>query len=167
MSDVTVSDALGNIRVVLGNIGTPQKPDYGLQVVGPGGQTTIIDGTSDMFKIIATGTATVAVPNVSGTNDTVVVLTALGSAFTTPPMAAFSMTDDVGSSLNQRGPGFYAQFNSAAPANDYMVTTVRSFVFLTGAPPNTVSVDLQGRATIAGLGSTAAHRYYILVEVGI
>jgi len=76
-------------RVTLGALG---GGDYGLKVVNSG-STVIIDGTSNMFKILATGTHSVALgvgPNVSGGD--AVTLTGLGTLSTTPAHLTFLAT---------------------------------------------------------------------------
>ena len=57
-----------NSRVQLGLLPTGS---YGLRVVAPGGTTVIIDGTSDIFKIGATGTLTINPGPANGSNITV------------------------------------------------------------------------------------------------
>jgi hypothetical protein len=57
--------------------------DGAIQVTNAG-STVIIDGTSNMFKIAATGTQTVAFPVADASNTVEVTLTALGT-YTVPP----------------------------------------------------------------------------------
>jgi hypothetical protein len=80
---IHVSDAAGVDRVQLGNI---SGGDYGLRVVSADGSTVIIDGTSDMYRILASGTVslTVASGDAGQVSDT--VLSGAG-AFSTVPIA--------------------------------------------------------------------------------
>jgi len=65
---IQVVDTRGAIRVYLGNI---PNGDYGLQVVSADGSTVIIDGTSNMFKIVASGSVSITqADNTSGVADT-------------------------------------------------------------------------------------------------
>lgn len=84
---VYVSDDIGlevtdgtSSRVQLGLL---PSGTYGLRVVSSDGVTVIVDGTSDMFKIVAVGTITSA--GTANTNTTAqVTLTALGALTVTP-----------------------------------------------------------------------------------
>jgi hypothetical protein len=53
---IRVRDEADVERVLLGRLAEEGKNNYGLKVVGPDGATVIIDGTSNMFKILASGT---------------------------------------------------------------------------------------------------------------
>lgn len=63
-----IKDLNGVIRVLLGAFG---NGDFGLQVTSSDGSTVIIDGTSNMFKILASGTVSITqADNTSGVSDT-------------------------------------------------------------------------------------------------
>lgn len=86
----------GNDRVIAGDIGGGV---YGLKVVATDGTTTIIDGTSNVFKIQASGSMSLTLPARTTTAvvnaQTEVTLTALGTQSTIPAHLSF-----VGPSLN-------------------------------------------------------------------
>jgi hypothetical protein len=95
---VHVTDEAGTDRVHIGRIGESVNAEgtitgeYGLRVVSSDGSTVIIDGTSDMYRIAATGTFTLVGPagssgNCVNTTMTVVVAT----DFTYPPHVEVSV----------------------------------------------------------------------------
>jgi hypothetical protein len=83
---VKVVDAAGNIRVYLGNI---PNGDYGLQVISSDGSTVIIDGTSDVFKILASGVFSDTNPGATNSHDNLQTLTGLGTFAATPAHLSF------------------------------------------------------------------------------
>src|SRR5438128_7085956 len=95
---VKVIDAAGNIRVYLGNI---PGGDYGLQVVSSDGATVIIDGTSDIFKIVATGTTSVTV-TANNYGFVEVTLSGLGNVTATPAFQGY-VTDANNDSSDKSG----------------------------------------------------------------
>lgn len=78
---VHVSDEAETDRVHLGKLA---DGNYGLQVTNPGG-TVIIDGTSNMFKIAATGFLSVAGCNGAAGYCVTTVTTDLATGLTTAP----------------------------------------------------------------------------------
>jgi hypothetical protein len=115
---IVVSDATGAERVLLGNVG---NGDYGLKVTSSDGSTVIIDGTSNMFKILVTGTMTVSAA-ANGQSTTTTTLTALGTFATTPSHhshVAFNNTDSAGkygvfSAFEEAGTTFAAATSGGA-----------------------------------------------------
>jgi len=83
---VVVDDAAGAERVRLGRL---SDGNYGLRVQNPAG-TVIIDGTSNMFRILASGTLTSG--SMADATDTTVetTLTGLGTFAAIPAFVAFS-----------------------------------------------------------------------------
>lgn len=91
-SALQISDSAGVIRVTLGSLG---NGDYGLKVISTDGTTVIIDGTSDVFKIAATGTLSKAVVNLDNSVTSSAALSGLGTYTTTPAHLAHTSLDNV------------------------------------------------------------------------
>jgi hypothetical protein len=127
------------------------------------GSTVIIDGTSNMFKIAATGTLSVAYPAAGNFAPTFVDLTALGD-MSAPPVIVCSTTDDNNAWGGARGPGYYP-----APdlATGHIKWFVDAFATLSSSPPSYPVVYLVAGSALVNPGTTAAMRYYVLKEAGI
>lgn len=147
-----------SVRVQLGNI---PSGDYGLRVVSADGSTVIIDGTSDMFRIAATGTLSVAMPAVDGSSSATVTVTALGSSYTTPPAYIASTTLDTGSLTMFRAVDHAMGVNSVSGAVVYIASTT---VYVVSGQ---VVVALNCLSPETALGTTGGCRYYILQQVAI
>jgi hypothetical protein len=166
-ANITVTDG-SVVRVVLGAIsgtvdaGTGEfTPDtYGLKVVSSDGSTVIIDGTSNMFKIAATGTLTRAFPAV-GTNAFSSVT--VSSGYSAMPAMLFSTALNDASLLNTRAVDFAPVIALATGVTQYYA---RAFANLASVPGG-VTVTLEAASATVNPGTTAATRYYILIEVGI
>lgn len=78
-----VTDGASTVRVFLGDISGGAGTDYGLKVISSDGTTVIIDGTSDMFRIAATGTLTISSGPAAGV--TVAANTLLATGLTYSP----------------------------------------------------------------------------------
>lgn len=161
MAAVTVEDANGVRRVTLGQIADGPPPDFGLKVVSSDGATTIIDGTSDMFKIAATGTITQGWPAAGNDSANSVTLTALGT-FAVLPAMLFSQVWDNANTSNQRRLDNWFANNLTTGA---LVYRTYSEVFLNGS--SQVVVAIHANSITLNPGGTAAGRYYVLIEVGI
>jgi hypothetical protein len=98
---ITVADQAGVTRVQLGQIGSSFGQNYGLKVVSSDGSTVIIDGTSDMFRIAATGTVGLNLPANTPDTPTDTTLPGLGT-FSTPPALMSANTSDTTSLLANR-----------------------------------------------------------------
>lgn len=117
-----------------------------------------------MFKIVATGTQSQAYPNAVNTSTTVsVTLTALGSAYTTPPaclwMGNFSAYAD-------RTGSFFAVV-LVLLGSSYWGTHQFTSV---GLSAGRVVMNLQVHSddvNAGALGYTGSTRYYVLQEAGI
>jgi hypothetical protein len=157
---LTVADAAGSTRVTLGMIGTVDAPSYGLRVVSSDGTTVIIDGSSNMFKIIATGTLTRAFVAATGSATASTTLTALGAGYSVPPACLWSVAyDNSGANLRTSG--------------EVIVTTAgvgsinwRALGYLSLSAGQVVA-NLQTDSTLINPGTTAAARFYVLQEAGI
>jgi hypothetical protein len=133
--------------------------DGGLTVTNAG-STVIIDGTSDMFKIVATGTQTVNYPNGTWSGTYVgVTLTALGAGYTSPP--ANHSNSLFNGDNGTHGDGMFGigasgmfghQYTSVAVVSGYLEARLHAY-----------SDSFNWGAN----GGVASSRYYILKEAGI
>lgn len=132
----------------------------GVSVQSSDGATTIIDGTTDVFKIAATGTLSKAFAAGANTSvSTSVTLTALGNGFSTPPAL---LANSYGSWSAERSPG--DSWLVVATSDIWGGDTTTTISLSSGQ----VVVKLYADAWGAGLGgNTAFCRYYVLIEIGI
>ena len=151
---ISVADGNGITRVTLGKISPDPDPDYGLQVIGPGGQTTIIDDTSDVFKIVATGTMTATAPPNTLAVSTVLTLPGLGIQ-TITPMCLFTYAIDVNTNAQGRsaGGGFQSGYASGSGECQISGGFVQLILLLQNADP--------------AQSHTVYARYYVLFEAGM
>lgn len=157
---ITAETADGTIRAVLGQIGTPALPDYGLKVVSPGSINTIIDGVSDVFKVAATGTLSVNWPPGANSSATVsVTLTALGSGFSKPPAL---LSNSYGSFGTERYAGFFPVVIPGS--NVWGADSQVTIKLVGGVPVVTLYADNYGASMSA---YTAFCRFWVLIEVGV
>ena len=157
-SAITVKDALANERVRLGAL---VGGDYGLRVTSADGATVIIDGTSNMFKIVATGTQTVAFPAAGNGASAETTLSGLGS-YATPPQCLYTTADDTSVTLKR---GIDADM-AVVLASGHMDWRASSYVKLSASPGNVVIV-LDVASMLASPGGSASQRYYVLAETAI
>jgi hypothetical protein len=159
MPDVTVEDANGVTRVTLGMIGTTQSPDYGLKVRAPDGSTTIIDGTSDMFRIVATGTLSTSGAG-TGTAQAAVTLTT--GISTIPTALIWTEFLDTGTSQNAGEQSSTMVINLTSGAIAFLY---EGWAELTATAGQTRMV-VQTTATPVGAGGRAGvYRYYLMQQV--
>ena len=167
-----ITDAAGVQRVTLGALG---GGDYGLKVVSAGGLLVIIDGNSDMFRILASGTTSLTLAaDTSGSND--VNLSGLGSFATTPAHLSFISTDSGSGSARDMGMtfGLWAKRWAAATSGGAVTS---SFIALNagGTQPGMGKIYtlLSGSTCLLrtdGLainGTTFYGRYYVLAQTAI
>jgi len=166
---IEVSD--GSVdRVTLGALG---GGDYGLKVVNSG-NTVIIDGTSNMFKIQATGTQSVTVASGGAGTSTSTTLTGLGALSTTPGHLTY-LANGNQLSANQHL-GFwrystalrYAAGTSGGTPNgqfEAMFASGFSFTNLNESQQVRVYVALDNEAS--PVSQTLYERYYILQEAAL
>jgi hypothetical protein len=126
------------------------------------GATVIIDGTSDMFKISASGTLTSAFGAVNSAVTVTLTVTGLGSGFTIPAACIFNTTTDQAVTVTR----------SAAYRPDVNLTTgVVRYDALAGiylnTTPGTLKIDLRAASNTVNPGTTATARFYTLIEAGI
>ena len=165
LAGVSVYDAAGNQRVVLGQISS--TPDYGLKVVSADGTTVIIDGTSDMFRIAATGSSTLAGVDGSGaaggTASNVITLST-GLTFAPATMIFYSLT---GSSAGQIPTPYYIWDSSNGFAGSGLVTDdFHGQAAVVNTNQTQVSLFWGTRLNRSG-ATSRIFRYYVLEQVGI
>ena len=167
---VEVTDG-SNVRAQLGKLAAGS---YGLKVISAGGSTTIIDGTSDVFKIAASGTLSETAA--SHTDPAVsVALTGLGTFSSTPGHLSFASDTSSTSSQRQIGASFYLEY----PSPMYIAGSSG------GSPTSTVAAALSAwdeSYTVLSSGTcyvyllahnadsvshTAFLKYYVLVEAAM
>lgn len=150
-ADEDIKHASGNVLIDASGVTITN----GALTLTNAGATVIIDGTSDIFKIFATGTASRTFPAAPGTSITTVTITGSGG---TMLMSLFQVTDNNGAA--PRSLGIYLTVANAG--------TVQYFVWgysdLSGGA-NRVNLVASSR-TLAGV-NTAGMRYYVLVEAGL
>lgn len=159
MPDVRVEDATGVERVLIGNIGTDDTPNYGLRVTSSDGTTVIIDGTSNMFKIVATGTQSVAY---NGNTFTLLSGVTSGSQML---KALFEISTFAGALTFGQN-----RYDSIEIVPDLTGANVQYYAngWTQGSGTTDIRVYVQGvSGSVNMVGSTAYERYYVLKEVGV
>jgi len=134
--------------------------DGAITVTNPGA-TVIIDGTSNMFKIAATGTLTQAFGAVGTRPGNSVQLTALGNGFTVLPTFLANITNQNSSAANPRFLGRDVEFALASGHVEYYSDV---YVYLSSGY---VLVSIRAASVLSNPGTTAGCRYYVVVEAGI
>jgi hypothetical protein len=145
-------------RVQLGKL---PSGDYGLLVTGPGG-TVIIDGTSLMFKVSASGSTSLAFPGVGGSSVTTVSLPGLGTV-STVPACLMSLAPDTTSVTEGRFTGTHFKVQLASGHISYNAFATISL----SADPGIPEVKLITQSPLDNPGFTAALKFYVLAEAGI
>jgi hypothetical protein len=153
---IVVSDANAVDRVLLGDLG---NNDYGLKVTSSDGSTVIIDGTSDMFRIVASGTLTATFNAAPSAHISTVTLSSLGS-FSTQPVVLWVVGTD-NTSTAQRSIGIQLSVNGAAGTIAFFAEGYSSL------SAGQLAVAVQATSNTVNPGTTAAGRYYVLVQVAI
>jgi hypothetical protein len=136
--------------------------DGALTVANPVG-TVVIDGSSNMFKIAASGTLSAVWPRPHSTASGSVTLTALGTM--TAPLAMFAMVQDP-SYGGGTGRGSFDVFQLNYYGQVDYWAAVR-YVYLGVGQPCAVSLGLWTYGSSPWEGTSAAARYYVLREAGI
>lgn len=168
---IVVSDASGADRVLLGDIG---GGDYGLKVTSSDGTTVIIDGTSDIFKIVATGTTSIT--QAGGTSSgTTIDLSALGAWSTTPAHVSYLAMGNAVSDEQRLGemvwPPDMSTFG-AATSGGAVTKALIGTTFYAYVATRLASVTLFARIILfaqnAQAGSLTVYaRYYLLQETAL
>lgn len=166
---IHVGDTAGNDRVHLGQL---PSGDYGLEVTNPGG-TVIIDGTSNMFKIQATGTFSHTVADNTDLATTTVTLSGLGALPTTPAHLGYiAGANTVGAKqanayAQNDASDFVANTSGGATNQARVMATIvmRLATYLNGSNEAVV----ESRMSTAGVGASTTWfaRYYVLKEAAL
>lgn len=155
---VIVEDPASAERVRLGKLSTD---NYGLRVTNPSG-TVIVDGSSDMFRIAASGTQTCDWPTGMGSNGENTTLTGLGT-FVTPPVVLHALTFNDAASSSFRTPGMYIGYVAALAE---VVGVAFGASSLNGSDQLVISTSTAQSGTTFD-GQTAAQRYHVLEQAAI
>lgn len=158
LDGVSVTDDALQERVRLGRL---PSGDYGLRVVSSDGSTVIIDGTSDMFRIAATGTLNAngpagALPSTLATVNTSVDV---ATGFTYTPFVAGYLNWPAGSTTNT--PLTFVGYYS----DGTLARVDRLVVWAIAGAQTRVQWTCQARADYSPQAATV--RYYILEQVAI
>lgn len=165
----------GSDRLIAGDIGGGV---YGLKVVSTDGVTTIIDGTTNVFKILTSGSVSVTVParstNAVAAANTEVTLTSLGTFSTIPAHLSF-----VGPSVattDSRKLGWGNVFNTVAMVSNQAdgATGINFLGLYSQASMSTrlnassqVLVRIGGENANSSTGYTREGLYHILKEAAL
>lgn len=138
-------------------------------IVRNGAATVIIDGSSNMFKIAASGSLQVHWGASPGVVTDFVTLTGLGTYSALPLMICNTTTDDATVHAST-GPG--SRFGHVAHAYSGSTEQYRaetSIDFTSGTLPSTLDIVIRGTMFSAspGIFIVARARYYVLIEAGI
>lgn len=162
-----------NSRVQMGDISANKDgSSYGLKVISSDGTTVIIDGTSDMFKIIASGTLskTVATGASGFANAT---LSGLGTLAAVPSHHSHTSTGSGSTSVkegnltfNQTFPAFVAITSGGAVTTVCLMVTnsAEMNTFLNGSSQCVIELDVNNES---GVSTTYFSKYFILQEAAI
>jgi hypothetical protein len=156
----SISDRAGVERVVIGQIAS-NPDDYGLRVIGPGGATTIIDGTTSGFHIVASGTLSVAFPGGAGaSNEASVTLPGLTSGSVNLAVISFLSTSTSPAAAH------YAASHWSFDATGHMQWGGATIHGVSGTTD--IQITLRADAgTFNRSGDTLYARYYVLKEASI
>jgi hypothetical protein len=152
--DYDVNHAAGDVLIN----STGLTVTNGAVTVTNAGSTVIIDGTSNMFKITATGTSTRAFPAAGTGATTSVTVSGSGASVL---QTLFSTGIDNSSTANLRALG---QANGVVLTDGHIAFRSYSFVDINAGDNR---VRLTAESTISDPGTTAMHRYYLLKEAAI
>jgi hypothetical protein len=171
-SALQITDSAGVIRVTMGALG---NGDYGLKIVSSDGSTVIIDGTSDMFRIAASGSlnATALATNTAVASAT---LSGLGALASTPAHQCFMGASAAATSV-RRGPWYWTGVYTAASwaaATSGGATTLQTqlttgWIFgdcvLDGSSFAVISINIYNYGNV--IANTSYMRYYVLSQTAI
>jgi hypothetical protein len=157
-ASLEITDAAGQSRVLLGAIG---GDDYGLKVVSSDGTTVIIDGTSDVFKVAATGTAAVAGVDGSGSSggsgSTTVTLS---TGLTYSPVSAFWIASVTGLIPT---PYYTWDISNGFPNSGHVFDDYHGQSMVVNTNQTQVTMYLGTRLNRSG--GTTNFRYYVFEEI--
>lgn len=165
-----VTDGAAVERVRVGNIG---GSDYGLKVTNAG-SVVIIDGTSDMFRIAATGTISLTTADNTVADSTSVTLPGLGALSSTPAHQSFisnvNTVDGVQLNplfLDPAAPAWVAGVSGGATTNRAEVFNVYARIATNLNGSNQCVVSLRQTVLNRGASFTGYGRYYVLQQVAL
>jgi hypothetical protein len=166
---IVVSDENGVDRVI---IGEQVDGDYGIRIVSSDGEQVIIDGDSNVFKIVATGTMSKTVA--AGANGiTVRNLPELGT-FTAVPVMIGIISPGLGA-VGNKYLGIELDIEdvfvslTSGGSTTHKTTTIQTFTTMYAMleADDTVSVVLEVY-NVAGPGSITRYgRYYVMQEAAL
>lgn len=148
---------------------------YGLRVIAADGTTVIIDGTSDMFRIAATGSASTSQTG-AGISTTVVSVSGTGLSGTDSPAFLAYITEGTSPSSNSNrevGRQLVLGVVFAAPTSGGATTTRVEAIRYSGGVVSSAAGGLPTIAVYADQGEGGATvaaftmRWYLLRQVGI
>lgn len=153
LADQDVNHASGTVVIDSSGVAITN----GALTVTNASSTVIIDGSSNMFKIKATGTASVAFPAAPGASPTRATISGTGSS-----VLAFiwNVGVDNSSTANLRATGW------AIVSDNGGHTNWRSYGYVDISGGNN-RITLQADSFLLNPGTTAMGRYYLLIEAGI
>lgn len=175
--DAEFYDAAEDLSHASGNVvidSTGIAVTNGKITVTNAGATVIIDGTSNMFKIAASGTTSIVVA-ANSVQSTTVTLTALGSSNTVTPayLAWLSTTSagnanprSIGSAFDGTGIGYYSAASSGGAVTQRMVGAFAEARDSVGIIAGQVFYRLTGYNATATEPSFYS-RYYVLKEAAL
>ncbi len=175
---VVTKDGIERVRV--GDISGGAGTDYGLKVVNAG-TAVIIDGSSNMFKIVASGSLAVTIPAWAGAGNPLAIaqtdltLTGLGAQSTIPAHLSFvgpttNPTDErkIGITFRRRNNGnFVAGASGGAATSEMLALTsfTQMRTFLDGS--NMAHVNMVGESAESTGAITQNGRFHVLQEAAL
>jgi hypothetical protein len=152
-----IVDGSGITRVVLGALG---GGDYGLRVTAADGSTVIIDGTSDMFRIVATGTDTITGCNGGGVACTATKVLDINTGLTYSP----SHLDFLGAVAGRAETLPRTVINNTAGGGT-VLDHIR--VFMEWIAGDHTQITLSWETGVNRSANTYSWRYYILTQASV
>jgi len=160
------------VRVQMGKL---PSGDYGLRVVSGDGSTVIIDGTSNMHKIVATGTLSGTATTGSDQTVASITLSGLGTLSEILAHQAYYAVVD-GSVDDPRVLGISPQWtlkyaatsSGGSPNSEFLAAVVYARIrgLLTGDPTGEMQLQLR-IDNHAGGDRTVYSRYYVFQETAV
>jgi hypothetical protein len=146
-------------QAVRARLGLLQNGNYGLQVIAADGATVIIDGTSDVFKIVATGTLGTSGAGTGTAQGAVTLTTGLGVI---PVCSVWQEFLDTATSQNAGEAGSSLIINLTSGAIAFLYEGWAEATAVAGQ----TRVVAQTTATPVGAGGrSGTYRYYLMQEV--
>jgi len=158
---------LGLLPIGVGN--------YGLRVVSADGTTVIIDGTSDVFKVVASGTLSAVIPATGAIVSASVSLPALGVLATIPANLTY-LSNGTGTNQNRnlgyfdagvhQAPSWAASASLGTNNTQFNAPTVLCSAYSVLNGSSNAQITIYG--SISGSsGFTLSGRYYLFTETAL